>query len=278
MKNDLLKLEIQLFGASNSTTNYHLSQYIGTDKPTYLGDYNSDMSKIDTAIKSNETASTNNASDITTINTNIGTMSNLKTTASNLVGGINENYDNIGDMTNLSTPNTNDLVSAVNSVNTNVGDVTTLKTDSKTSTVSAINEIYDLFDFTATSIASSDLTPSTGVSNLSATLTLATNTDNSMFKLYGSLDCVNNTGNGTVKFQSSLRPSSDITFTGLFKILKLNGFNTTPNRIYETSFSLSTSGEITINCGGASSPGTYVSIFLPACIYIVKDFGDQPII
>lgn len=37
--------------STKKTTNYQLSQYIGTDKPTYLGDYNSDMSKIDTAIK-----------------------------------------------------------------------------------------------------------------------------------------------------------------------------------------------------------------------------------
>lgn len=37
--------------STNKTTNYQLSQYIGSDKPTYLGDYNSDMQKIDTAIK-----------------------------------------------------------------------------------------------------------------------------------------------------------------------------------------------------------------------------------
>lgn len=36
--------------STNKTTHYELSQYIGTDKPTYLGDYNSDMSKIDTAL------------------------------------------------------------------------------------------------------------------------------------------------------------------------------------------------------------------------------------
>lgn len=39
--------------STNKTANYQLSQYIGTDKPTYLGDYNSDMSKIDTQMKAN---------------------------------------------------------------------------------------------------------------------------------------------------------------------------------------------------------------------------------
>lgn len=36
--------------STNKTNYYELSQYIGTDKPTYLGDYNSDMSKIDAGI------------------------------------------------------------------------------------------------------------------------------------------------------------------------------------------------------------------------------------
>lgn len=39
--------------STNKTTNYNLSQYIGSDKPTYLGDYNADMLKIDNAMHQN---------------------------------------------------------------------------------------------------------------------------------------------------------------------------------------------------------------------------------
>lgn len=39
--------------ATNKTTNYQLSQFVGTDRPTWLGDYNGDMSKIDTQLKRN---------------------------------------------------------------------------------------------------------------------------------------------------------------------------------------------------------------------------------
>lgn len=47
--------------STNKTNYYKLSQYIGTDKPTYLGDYNSDMSKIDAGIHQvQETATTAN--------------------------------------------------------------------------------------------------------------------------------------------------------------------------------------------------------------------------
>nr|DAF33606.1 MAG TPA: hypothetical protein [Bacteriophage sp.] len=48
--------------STNKTANYNLSQYIGTDKPTYLGDYNSDMLKIDTQLKANADSATNAAS------------------------------------------------------------------------------------------------------------------------------------------------------------------------------------------------------------------------
>lgn len=39
--------------ASNKTANYELSQFVGTDRPRWLGDYNSDMSKIDAQLKRN---------------------------------------------------------------------------------------------------------------------------------------------------------------------------------------------------------------------------------
>lgn len=36
--------------ATNHTSNYNLSQFQATDRPTWQGDYNGDMSKIDAAI------------------------------------------------------------------------------------------------------------------------------------------------------------------------------------------------------------------------------------
>ena len=39
--------------ATNHTENYNLSQFVGTDRPTWLGDYNGDMEKIDAQLKQN---------------------------------------------------------------------------------------------------------------------------------------------------------------------------------------------------------------------------------
>lgn len=44
--------------STNHTANYSLSQFAQTDKPAWLGDYNQDMTKIDTAMKNNADATT----------------------------------------------------------------------------------------------------------------------------------------------------------------------------------------------------------------------------
>ena len=50
---------------TNSTPNLHLPQYIATDKPTYLGDWNASMQTIDTVITSTQ-ATANGASSTAT--------------------------------------------------------------------------------------------------------------------------------------------------------------------------------------------------------------------
>lgn len=71
--------------STNKTTNYNLSQYIGSDKPTYLGDYNADMLKIDNAIHQNalDIATADEKATLagTNANTALTNASNAQTTA-----------------------------------------------------------------------------------------------------------------------------------------------------------------------------------------------------
>lgn len=73
---------------TNKTPNFDLPQWIGTDKPTFLGDFNSAFSAIDTAMKNNEDAAaaavgTANAASATatSANTNANTALNTANTA-----------------------------------------------------------------------------------------------------------------------------------------------------------------------------------------------------
>lgn len=136
-----LKLDIQRFSSTNKTTHYELSQYVGTDKPTYLVDYNQDMSKIDAGIYGADSKATENA-------TNIGTLSNLTTTEkSSIVGAINEvnsESSSVGDLTTLTTTDKTSVVGAINEVNgkaNTIGDIANLTTTDKTSVVNSVNEV-----------------------------------------------------------------------------------------------------------------------------------------
>ena len=56
--------------ATNQTPNYGLPQYIGTDVPSYLGDFNKAMLDIDTAIKGVDNKATSAESSVATANSN----------------------------------------------------------------------------------------------------------------------------------------------------------------------------------------------------------------
>lgn len=71
--------------STNKTTYYKLSQYIGTDKPTYLGDYNADMTKIDAGIHAvKETATTANQTAGSAETIAQTALENTKTNATNI--------------------------------------------------------------------------------------------------------------------------------------------------------------------------------------------------
>lgn len=53
--------------ASKHTANYNLSQFAGTDRPTWLGDYNGDMTKIDAQLKKNADAIASTTGGLTSV-------------------------------------------------------------------------------------------------------------------------------------------------------------------------------------------------------------------
>ena len=127
-----MKLNIQLFASTNKTTNYELPQFIGTDKPTWLGDFNEAMSDIDagmhknaTDIASMETDVTNAAQaasqasqDVTTltgtVNSLSSTVSSVQTTANNAQSTANSAL-NVAN-TKVNTSDLFDLVYPVGSI------------------------------------------------------------------------------------------------------------------------------------------------------------------
>lgn len=238
--------------STNHTTNYNLSQYVGTDKPTYLGDYNSDMSKIDTGMKTN-------ADNNTITDGKIGILTNLTTTAqSNVVAAINEVDSNC---------DTN--AGAISTTNTNIGTLSNLTTENKTSIVNAINEVNqfkDEFNF-------SDITNYTTGTLSSGTLdicdiTVATNANKTICKIYGQFKRTGGSG-ATLTLPTSFNVDEEFTVSFAGYIIDVPNYGIAG----ASRITFKTNGTIELYSGTAAN---CVAMFNPFVIF-VTDFGDTPV-
>ena len=238
--------------STNKTTNYNLSQFIGSDKPTYLGDYNSDMQKIDNAMKTNSD--------------NIQTVASTANTAS-------ENANTA--LTNASNAQTT-AENAQTSANTAQG-VATNALEKSTQNESELSK----FNFTNFDIyTSSQMSTTRGTLRSESKVQVATNDDGSIGKIYGNVmvDNVQTTTGQSNEFQviipnTKLRPSSLINITGcaIRAIYTSNGLND----FIVASYSIDTNGTLTLSL--YSNPLVTSSRYtLIGCLLFLKDFGDQP--
>lgn len=263
--------------STNKTSHYNLSQYIGTDKPTYLVDYNADMSAIDTGIYNAKNEADTNA-------TSIGTLSNLTTDAkSNLVGAINE-VDSHAD-TNAGNISTNTTNIATNTGH--IGVMANLDTTEKTNLVGAVNEVntlaknieklnfayFDTFDASSFSLSGATLD--------FAQVTVASNSDGSVGKVYGHIvgKCTSN-NNGSISVQTRLRPTANITInTAGITFFEYPTLASEKTNQRTAEISISTTGVLTIVIPEYAYDYTTEQkrIFLMPCVYFMQDFGDTPI-
>lgn len=147
---------------TNSTSNYELSQFVGTDKPTFLGDYNGDMLKIDTAIAGvGVTASAADSkadSAITAAGSAASTASDAATLANTANTNANSALATAGNAATAASAAQSSADAAdtkataaqtaataadtkATAANTAIGDLTQLSTTDKTDLVAAINEV-----------------------------------------------------------------------------------------------------------------------------------------
>lgn len=136
-------------GATNTTANYNLSQFISTDKPAWLQDYNGDMLKIDTGINAAKLAAdtaqstaTNAQSDASSAVNSVSTLATTVSSLSTAIGGINGTLNTITSLIGNGTPTTTDhtIIGAINELHADQGNLANLQTTDKSSLVAAINE------------------------------------------------------------------------------------------------------------------------------------------
>lgn len=241
--------------STNKTTNYELSQFLGTDKPAWLNDYNADMNKIDTGIHTAQTTATGADGKADSANTAIGTLSNLNTTdKTSVVNAINE-----ANTTALTAENT-------------ASSAGTIASQAKTK-ADNLEEYLTLSQSTNLTFSINKGTINTAASSL----TVRRNTSASLGKIYGNVqinDLQGQTGNFTfTTSDTGFRPSSAITFDGC-AYLRVESASYHIFRQIPMQYTLNTDGTITYSF--TLNDVYAMQLQFVAVLLFVTDFGDVP--
>ena len=233
---------------TNTTSNYSLPQFIGTDKPAWLTDVNGAMSAIDAQMKLNADSATTATSSATTANTNIGTLSDLNTTSKSSV------------------------VSAVNEVNTNLGTVSGVASSANSTATTAnnkANSIEAYFTFNNNDSASVSFNAGSIENN---NLRYASNADGTCGKIYG-VCLVNMTTSttGKITFSTPFRPTENINIIGAGILSYYGGSGGSGTSAFDMTIKTTGEVEITIDAVFYTS---HLMFYFPPCVYFMQNFGD----
>lgn len=236
--------------STNKTTNYELSQFLGSDKPAWLQDYNSDMGKIDAQMKLNADGVTAASGSASTANTSIGTLASLTTDVKT------------------------DLVSAINEVDSHADTAQNTANSASTAAATANTNIakFNLTEKSTLSPSTNKGTINTSISNIQ----FAVDTTDSVFKIYGRVYITGLNGQtGTLSItlgQTSLRPVNAYTINTAAIVFRYNS-QTNQSDCVPRNITINTDGSITMSDTLSWNIDEY-SVMLPPCLYFNSDFGD----
>lgn len=240
--------------ATNSTPNYGLPQYLPTDKPTYLGDFNKAMLDIDTNMKSIDNKAEGAEGSIATIQATANQALENANTAQQTAEQADTKAEQAGTKADVAKTTAD---TAKNTANSALNTANNAKT-----TADNVLSNLNLTPTTYTPVAVSGCTIS-GTDKI----TVAVNSDGSIAKIYGNITINNTAQSKQIRITNTpLRPASEFTVNPI-------GFVSTANDVcYNIRGVVSTNGTITFNVFGASSGISNIIIF--PCLYFIKDFGD----
>lgn len=236
--------------ATNHTTNYNLPQFVGSDKPAWLGDVNPAMNAIDTAMHANAVKAQQGVDDAQTAQTTAETAEQHAQDA----------------ITNAGTAQT-----TANQAIANIG--------TANEKITALEQLLVMDDITN---ATFQFNGTTSTINL----TLAQNTAGSVFKFYGYF-VINNTSGGTINPVSGKTNAQGRLKTGLylntapshsFMIRPVGLCHQLNSNVEDITAYVEEDGEITLSWWGMNSMSnnTQKRVNIPACLYFNTNFGDTP--
>lgn len=272
--------------ATNHTTNYNLPQYIGTDKPTYLGDWNSTMGAIDTQMKTNADNASGALSAAQTAQTNANTALSTAQgadtkadTALTNAGAAQSTADNASSVASSALSTANTANGKADTALTNAAAAQTTA-DSASASAAAVASKLNLTSFET--IAHTNMTITGGGALEGGTIYTAVNGDGSIGKIYGVVDIKPNERIGNVTIPTQLRPkdssgqATDLTINGIcIRNIKISG---NVKNIAPLSVTIRSNGNVEIPYAYVDSSNDRCSLLLIACVLFLQPFDDSPII
>ncbi len=141
-------------GATNSTLHYNLSQFISTDKPAWLQDYNGDMQKIDTGINGALTAAESAQNSADSASSGVSSLGDAVSALSTTVSG------HTSDITDLSG-DVNTIESLIGNGTPTAGDHTLIGAiNANTADIASTNERIDANIFNGSGVEITSYTSS----------------------------------------------------------------------------------------------------------------------
>lgn len=249
--------------STNKTTNYELSQYIGTDKPTYLVDYNGDMQKIDTGIKGAYDRGSTGISDAATAQAAADAAQGTATNAATAAAAAQSAAE-----TAATAAATADGKAVAAQTTANTANAATVV---NAQAIAALQSYLDIKNY---------ITPTAQVSgaivgNVDNRITVARNDDGTLAKIYGFLGFTKSStaGNVTITLTGTgLNPDSEFVISPIGVLRDVQNSNYNPGYL---SCTVKANGDLEFNYGNVAANRVPFLMCQP-CIYFIKNFGDQP--
>lgn len=275
--------------STNKTPNYGLPQFINTDVPSWLGDFNDAMSKIDTQMKSNDTKATGASTNAENANSSASQALETANQANTTANGANTNASNALSAANNANDNANtakqNAATALQTANTASGNANSALSMAQNANINANKALNGLnkFNLKNSMVFNSSTGNIVNGQNCgndfgNSGLTLAYDDTKSIFKLYGILQ-IHNPDNGGLTRQfkllnTPLRPSQDITINTV--ALTCYGQNLT--RSDTANITIKTDGTIEVNTWFAVDSSTKdVRVFFWNSLYLLQAFEQADI-
>ena len=246
--------------STNHTTNYNLPQFVGSDKPAWLGDINPALAAIDTAMHTNATTATQGVTDASTAQSRADSA-----------------YAKASDADTAAATAQTTANQAISLGNTNAAAISSLQNKFILDDVQKVQNM------------------DTGSWGNNYNITVAQNSDGSVFKVYGDMYVDNNTGAPI----SVTRPQVP-GLTGIYGFASGIYLNTAPTEAYNIvpagncfigtapalqawadGVAIGTDGQVYIFASNKQTEtlgnNTSWHIYFNPCIYFNTNFGDTPV-